>query len=113
MMGYVYRIATDVLDQPISIEFELLHDYKEFLKQLLQILGMYNFLVKDQQNIWQNGEAYIEINAPNGTIILKINQQKNISILANSNSKDLLKIDALLSRFYIFRKEEIQRIKSA
>ncbi|MFK7812070.1 MAG: hypothetical protein AB8B59_06220 [Maribacter sp.] len=113
MKTYSYNIATDVLDQPTSIEFETIKDYKEFLKQLLQIIGMFNFVVKEHQNIWQNNEAFIDLNSPQGSLIIKINLQKRISLLANGNSKDLLKIAAVLNKFSVFRRVDLQLPKSA
>lgn len=113
METYSYTITTDFLDQSTSIEFQPSGDYKEFLKQLLQILGMYNFLIKDHQDIWQNNEASVKIAAPNGIIILRIHPQKSISFLANDNQKDLLKIETILSKFSVFSKEELQLVASA
>lgn len=113
MKTYSYTIATDILDQPTSIEFETIEDYKEFVMQLLQILGMHNFMVAGHQNIWQEGEAFIKLSAPNGELILGISLQKRIFLLSNNNQKDLLKIDLILSKFSVFKKEELQLIKSA
>lgn len=113
MKTYNYTITTDFLDRPTSIEFRQTTNYKEFLKQLLQIFGMFNFIVNNHQDIWLNNEAFVKITAPNGTITLRIDTEKRISFLANDNQKDLLKIEMILSKFSVFSKEQLQLVASA
>lgn len=110
---YKYSLKTDFIDNISAIEFEKIDDNIEFLKQLLQIIGMYNFCVKDNQNVWQNNELFVEITAPNGFIILKINKFQEVSLIANNNQIDLSTISEILIKFSVFKKIEIQLTKSA
>jgi len=113
MKTFSYIMVTNVLDQPTSIAFEIEEDYKEFVQQLLQILGMYNFMLKEKQNIWSEGSAFVDLSTPNGTLTLGISNHKKISLFTNNNQKDLLKIDVILSKFSVFKKEKLQLAKSA
>lgn len=110
---YNYTLKTDFLDNLTAIEFKKTEDKTEFLKQLLQIIGMFNYSIKDKQNAWRNKELFIDIIAPNGLIVLKISKFQEVSFIANNNPKDLTKLVEILNKFPVFKKEEILLTKSA
>ncbi|MFS4494849.1 hypothetical protein [Maribacter sp. 2308TA10-17] len=104
--AYPYSLLPDHNDY-LFIKFEPIHQNTEFLKELLQILGMYNFILKDQQNIWKEHQLCAILSAPNGLIKLRIDASKTVSLIGETNQKDILQIDAILKRFSVFKKVEI------
>ncbi|TMM56190.1 hypothetical protein FEE95_16325 [Maribacter algarum] len=100
---YTYSLFTN--DQGQSyIQFDLVNEHIEFLKDLLQILGMYNYQVITNQNVWKDGELHAELTATIGKISICIDSRKRIFLKSYDNQKDLMKVDTILEKFCAFRK---------
>lgn len=91
-----------------NIEFKNVAHTTEFLKMLLQLLGMYNFMLKTNQCIWQTNQISAALTAPNGTVMLHIDSRKNISLEGFNNQKDIMKIQEILHRLVSFKKVALE-----
>ena len=105
--SYVFCIRPNYAGE-LTIEFNHIVHTTEFLKMLLQLLGMYNFMLKTNQNIGQNSLILAELIAPNGKVTLHIDSEKRISLSGNKNQIDISKIKEILNRLVVFKKEELE-----
>lgn len=105
--NYHFYAQNNILGQTTILFKEISHT-TEFLKMILQILGMYNFILKSQQDIWQNNQICAELDGPNGSIFITIDAQKNISFAASESQNDILAIESILSKLHVFKKERLE-----
>lgn len=68
-----------------TIKFKNVAHTTEFLKMLLQLLGMYNFMLRTNQNIWQTNQISVALTAPNGSVMMHIDSRKNITLEGFNN----------------------------
>ena len=89
-----------------AIHFDIIKDQREFMKHLLQILAMYNFLICSEQDIWSYGEVHVVVTGNNGSITLHINRYNQIALIENEAILGFNKILAILDYFCIFNLRE-------
>ena len=104
---YHFCLQNNILGKTTIVLKEISHS-TEFLKMFLQILGMYNFILKARQDIWQNNQMRAELDAPNGTILICLDTQNKISLKGIENQKDILAVEKILGKFSVFEKERIE-----
>ena len=66
-----------------EVKFNFIEPTYTLFRDLLQILGMHNFLIDTSdtsQDIWVNNELQATLVGPKGNITLKINRFKEVSL---------------------------------
>jgi len=101
---YDFCVRENFLGQTTIILKEI-SQTTEFIRMILQVLGMYNFILKASQDIWQDNHICAMLDAPNGLVCMTIDTQKNIAFTASKNQSDILFMESVLCKLYLFKKE--------
>lgn len=106
IMKSIYTFCTNLNNEgKHTIVFNQRFTY-EFIKIILQVLGMYNYILVPDQNIWQHERICVKLIAPNGVVFLKVDEEKKITLAGIDNQMDILKIRYFLNQFVHFKEEE-------
>lgn len=103
---FSYKLRPAYGSLELLIEFVIIKEPDNFIKELLEILTTNNFVLNGTTDVWMNDEIWIHLQSANGKITVTKDIYDFVFILGKDNQKDILNIDSVLLKSGLFEKTD-------